>query len=369
MLIMKVYSKTIETFIPRLRKWAREILRQEFGLNIARTRFHMDNGWSYPIVIVAIDDKKRLGYFDSEQLTIGINRSLIYLAKERVIKDILRHELAHYLTFVFYAKNYSQLEPHGAEFRAICQHFHLDSKIISASIDLRLENESLEGDLPSERIINKVAKLLALASSSNQSEAELATVKANQLMLQHNLDRLTVSAHGDGAGEEELFFVKQVLGGKRDTPRRTAIAQILFHFFVYPVRCRDGLEVTGTKANVENANYLANYLDGELKRIYRAAKKNSSCLREKPFMVALANTFCARLEQSQQEGAAVTRRALMVIEQQLNIAVKGIYGRTTGVSSSFVNCQHSHTLGQEAGQKLQLRRGVTSSDPIRLLKR
>jgi predicted SprT family Zn-dependent metalloprotease len=31
---------------------------------------------------------------------MGINKCLIYTAKDRVIKDLLRHELAHYFTYI-----------------------------------------------------------------------------------------------------------------------------------------------------------------------------------------------------------------------------------------------------------------------------
>ena len=362
---MKVYSKTIELFLQKLQGLAKEIIANEFDKRVARTRFHLPNGYSYPITIVAIDEPNRLGYFNFEDLTIGINRSLMYQAKSSVIKDILRHELAHYFTYIEFEHIYKTLLPHGAEFQSICRKYNLSQNISSATCDLKTENEKIEGDLKSEKIINKIHKLLSLASSDNPHEAELATLKANQLMVQHNLE--SIQLFKENASLEQEYYVNMILPCKRWTPRLSAISKILSEFFVYPVKTREGLEVTGTKANIENAEYVANYLDKELKKVWNTQKKLNSRIKPKPFFIALANSYCQKIHNSKSHMPKANQKALMIIKQELDWAVNGVYNRLTCSRSSYTNCTKSSALGHLAGMKLNINRGISPKGFTRLL--
>ncbi len=40
---MRVYSESIETFLEKVNVFAKEILTREFGVRVARTRFHLNN--------------------------------------------------------------------------------------------------------------------------------------------------------------------------------------------------------------------------------------------------------------------------------------------------------------------------------------
>jgi hypothetical protein len=363
---VRVFSASIETFLQKLDGYARDILRNEFGVKVARKRFHTSDGWRWPIALVAIDDRSRLGYFDPDGLTIGIHRSLMYSAKNRVLKDILRHELAHYFTHIEHHRSGFDFRAHGAEFRAVCEKYGLPPEARAATLDLREENDAIEGELQSEAVIVKIRKLMSLAQSDNEHEAELATLRANQLILKHNLDvQAAVSAAREGDTE---YCVDLVLASRRNGPRISAIGQILQEFLVYPVFTSAGLEVTGSRANVENARYIADYLNRELRALWKADRAHNSRLKEKAFMAALAGSYVKKLKAAKHRMPACDRNALVALNEELSWATTGAYGGGLHSRSSSVSrCRESSRRGAEAGSNLNIRRGVSPSGIVRLL--
>ena len=218
---MRVFSASIESFLDRLSVLAKRILREDFAVSVGRTRFHTADGWSWPILLVAIDDSQRLGYFDPSDCTIGIHKRLMYTAKDRVLEDVLRHELAHYFTYIEHHASGLDDRPHGPQFQGICDAYGLGPDVRRASIDICAENDAIEGELKNEAVIAKFQRLMSLAESDNEHEAALAVVRANELMVRHNIDAAT--AKGANRGEIE-YCVKVVIESKRSSPVISAIA-------------------------------------------------------------------------------------------------------------------------------------------------
>jgi hypothetical protein len=363
---VRVFSASIETFLQKLDGYARGILLNEFGVKVARTRFHTADGWSWPIALVAIDDRTRLGYFDPSDCTIGIHRSLMYNAKNHVLKGLLRHELAHYFTQIEHHESGVNAPAHGAEFRAVCEKYGLPPEARVATLDVRKGNDAVEGELQSEAVIVKVRKLISLAQSDNEHKAELATLRANQLILKHNLDAQAACA-GDREGDTE-YCVDLVLSCRRNRPRVWAMGQILHEFLVYPVFTSAGLEVTGSRANVENARYMADYLNRELGALWKAACAENPRLKEKAFTAALAGSYVKKLKAAKHRMPACDRNALVVLNEEFGWATTGAYGGGLhSRSSSISRCRESARRGAEARSNLNIRRGVTPSGVVRLL--
>lgn len=365
--IVRVFSASIEVFLRKLTLHAKDILHDDFRARVGRTRFRTADGYSWPLILVAIDDRTRLGYFNSEDYTIGINKCLMYSAKERVLKDLLRHELAHYFTYIEHRHAGADGRAHGVEFQAVCDRYRLPARVRAATMDVRAENDAIEGELHSEEVIAKIKKLMSLAESDNENEAALATLRANELMVKHNLD--VIASLGADSREVE-YCVKLVLPYRRSSPRMSAIAQILQEFFVYPVHTSAGLEVTGTRANVDNAEYIATYLNRELARLWKQARTaGKRKLREKAFMSALAQSYKAKMQAARSHLPASDQQTLMVIGEELDWAVQGAYGgglQTT--SSRYQSCRESAARGAEAGANLSIRRGVNTRGTVKLLR-
>ncbi len=363
---MRVFSASIETFLAKLHLFAREILREEFGVRVVRTRFHTPDGWTWPITLVAIDDRRVLGYFNRDDCTIGINKCLMYTAKDRVIKNLLRHELAHYFTFIRHPGPGIDCTAHGAEFKATCIAYGLAPEIGLATMEVRAENDAIEGELRNEEVIARFRKLMSLSASDNEHEAALAILRANELMVKHNLDAVAVE---QGAGDIE-YCVKLVIPCKRKNPRVTAIGEILREFLVYPVHAAEGLEVTGTRENVEHAEYIAAYLDRELAAAWRKARDESPrrSLKQKAFMIALAQSFRKKLVAATRRLPDRDRKALVVMNEALEWACNGAYGGGLHSSSSTYDaCSESTSRGAAAGSNLDVRRGLSSRGVVKLL--
>lgn len=362
---MRVFSASIETFLAKLHVLARKILREDFGVRVSRSRFRTADGWAWPIILVAIDDAERLGYFDPNDYTIGIHKRLMYSAKDRVLEDLLRHEFAHY--FVQIEHSALGNRPHGQAFSAVCERYGLSPSVRSASIEITSANEAIEGELKNEAVIAKFQRLMSLAESDNEHEAALAVLRANELMVKHNLD--AAAARTTGRDEIE-YCVLPVLAYKRSSPRRAAIAEILKEFLVYPVQTPDGLEVTGARANVEQAEYIAQALDRALAGAWKRARtaNTKEKLREKPFMAAAATAYVDKLRRAKAGLPKNDQHALVVIGQELEWAGHGAYGGSVHTTTtSYRTCGTSTTQGTRAGRALEVRRGVGRSGTVPLL--
>jgi hypothetical protein len=361
---MLVYSENINKFLTRLRKHTREILKTEAGIDVRKTRIAYQ-GYLYPINIVCFERENVLGYYDPSSYQIGINKKLIYTAKTKIIKDILRHEIAH---FIVHLEHGVTAQAHGEEFKEICKRYGWDKSVSKATIDVNLANEKLEGDLDSEKVISRVKKLLQLASSDNSHEAELATLKANQLLLKHNIAQINSS-------DDEEVFVKQVLGTKKSSTKHQTIYELLKHFHVAPVfnytKGQVYLEVTGSKTSVEIAEYVATYLDEQLEEMWKETRKNNPDLKgikaRNSFFRGVATGYNEKIIKTKNEFNSDERKALVKVEQKLSENIKLVYGKTSARYSSAGNDSTASALGREAGKNLSIHKGIKNGKKPGLL--
>jgi hypothetical protein len=346
---MIVYDSTTLAFIQKAEQMLREVLK-DCGVSVRRSRFLWKN-FLYPIHVVVFEGKE-WGHFNAPYFQIGLNRRLIWSAKDSVVRDILRHELAHYFTLL----EYGNVPSHGKEFHEICSRFGFPDSVSAATMNLEEENLAKEGDLHSERILEKVKKLLSLAQSSNAHEAELATLKANQLLLRHNLDYVT---------SVETIYLDRLLARSRKDDKLTAIYEILRHFIVRPVISMGKgtvcLEVTGTKTNVTLARYVAEFLDRELDHQWELARKeyDLSGLRAKnSFFLGMARGFEEKMKGVKEEFSQEDRNALVKVEKNLDENIRMIYRRLGTVSSGRQTDHEAREVGKEKGRNLSIRHGV-----------
>tara|TARA_R110000868_G_scaffold334233_5_gene594972 strand:- start:7250 stop:8290 length:1041 start_codon:yes stop_codon:yes gene_type:complete len=340
---------------------AREILEEEIGLKLNRSRFEW-RGRLYPLHIVVFEDDHKLGSYDSSQWRIGLSLKLLKHAKDAVTRDVLRHEIAHMMTHLEFGEN---LKPHGQEFKSVCDKLGFDHKISNASLELETANDSYEGDLAGEKVLNRIKKLMALSESPNAHEAELATKKANELLIRHNLERLELDPF-----DSEVYVLPVMFAAKSNT-KMHAVYEILKTFFVAPVFTkRNGkvaLDVVGDRTSVKVAEYVASFLEGELERLWLQAKKTQklSGLRAKnSFFAGVAKGYVTKLEESHKE---YSRPALIKINQHSKELLARVYGRLSSTSSGSKADHNALNIGNSAGKKLSIRAGVESTSSKRYL--
>ena len=115
---MFVYSKKIIQFVNEIKRTIKDVLSKEVCIKVAGDRFYdQPQEASYPIKVVIYNNKSMLGYFDSHFYELGFHECLMHSSRKQ-LHDVIRHELAHYFTFINYG---AAIQPHASEFRAFCQ--------------------------------------------------------------------------------------------------------------------------------------------------------------------------------------------------------------------------------------------------------
>lgn len=358
---MRVYSSTLNAFCTRLKAEVKTILTKEMGIEVKRSRFLFD-GYLFPFSIVTFESPKQLGYFNGENYQIGINKNLVYLAKPEVLKNILRHELAH--LYIFLTKG-PKAEAHGVAYREVCKKFGWGKEVYSAYADLDAENK-LSSAPEFEKILKRIEKLLNLAKSANQHEATLATAKANELLMKYNLELFKK----DPSEQEEEVYVKNIYEAKRTNVQMNALYEILVHFYVQPVLNRTSkavyLEVIGSKLNVELADYLAKFLINEFQRLYKNSGLKGVSAKNS-FIRGVAEGFSSKLVQQKAEDPGL-KKELIKLDNVLKAQVKMVYSRMGSSASSAKKVdEKARSLGLKAGKNLKINKGLSEKKKPKLL--
>lgn len=345
-------------------------MAQEMGLLFKTERFNY-KGFSYPLNFVCFEDSKKLGFFDSSCMQIGLNYQLMLHARDEVIEETLRHELAHLYTYLKYPENFHVLDPHGLEFRNVCKDFSWGKSIYEAKANINEVNKDLDQASLSGKRFNQIKKLLALASSSNQHEAEAATLKANQLLRKYNLEHITNEL---SRSDEETCFVKTVLTKKKNGPILMAIYDILTHFYVRPVFSKRkgvmALEVVGHEQSVLLADYVAKFLNTELERFWALAKTQDSQLRgisaKKSYIRGVASAFISKITRDQSLNMSTDQKSLVAasLEKLSELAYPKLRYTKTSAGKTDLSALKA---GLKDGKDLSIRQGIENNKKTKLL--
>lgn len=356
---MFVYSKKIARFVHEITGTIKDILSREMHIKVVGARFYNRRQTSsYPLKVVIYNHKSMLGYFDPHFYELGFHERLMHCKKEQ-LHNVIRHELAHYITFINYG---AEISSHGAEFRAFCEQIGWGEEVYRATICLE-DEQSVSGRDEESTIFRKVRKLMALATSSNTHEAELAMIKSQQLLLQHNLESKYI-----GDEDDEKVFLKRILKQKKENAKMRAIARILETFFVSAVYNRaDGfihLEILGSAVNIEIAEYVATVLQDELDKLWNQAQQSANLrgvVAKNSFFLGLARGYCDKIRALKREYSSDVMNALMVIEKGLIDAKKMVYPRLSSTRSSASFCPESSKLGEQMGRQLNINPAINRS--------
>ncbi|MCS6913358.1 MAG: DUF2786 domain-containing protein [Myxococcales bacterium] len=209
-----------------------------------------------------------LGRWVRQERCIELSRRLVLEHPWGVVCEVLKHEMAHqYVHEVLHVLDESA---HGPAFRAVCQRLGIDASAGGLP--------RAPGGAEEERVLQRVARLLALAESSNLHEAEAAMREAQRLMLKYNIETAGTGAQA-GYGFRHIGPVRS-----RVSESERLIGMILGnHFFVEVIwvrsfvvqQGRSGwvLEVCGSPANLEMAEYVYNFLVRTAEQLWQEHKR------------------------------------------------------------------------------------------------
>jgi len=307
--------------------------------------------------------RHRLGLWDGERRRIIIAGHHVEADPWTAVMDTLRHEMAHQFAFeVWRAEGEPQ---HGEAFRRACLRLRCEPRACAPREGGRDEDE---------RLLRVLKKVLSLADSPNENEAQAAVNKARRLLLDYNLDIVAL--------DRQRQFEERSLGAVKG--RRASwelwLAMILNEYFFVEVlwartydahRDRDGsvLRVFGTPANLDMATYVYEYLSGLLPRLWASYREragltgNGERLR---YWAGVMQGFHAKLgEQAMRlasgrlasgSGALVWKGDPRLHDYYRHRNPRVEMRRTTGVRAS-----EAYRDGVDDGRKVSIRRPLTES--------
>ncbi len=212
-----------------------------------------------PAAIELVETTSRLGGWIRATRTIEISRPLVLAHPWGVVVEVLKHEIAHqYAHEVLGAHDESA---HGPAFRLVCERLGIDSAASGVP------------DANGERnpIVEKVARLLALAESPERHEAEAAMAAAQRLMLKYNIEHATGHLYGFrqlGSGSGRTTFAERTLG---TILTRYFFVDAIWMLIYRPLDGKRGsmLEICGAPENLAMAEHVYHFLTETAERLFQ----------------------------------------------------------------------------------------------------
>lgn len=365
---MRIFSETFNTFRMKQQKRLNELyfgIKHEEILNLRYVG-------SCPKLYVGQHEKNNLGAYHHDTKTITLSPRLVTM-KQEVIDEILLHELAHYFQFLKYNRRSKYLQSHGKEFKEMCAYIGIED---SAKMNLKNTNEEAKASLKEEGLLAKVEKLLALGESSNEAESQSAIAKANDLIQKYNLQYI--------GRDIDTVYQKTVYTGKTRGAIPSAIANLCSELFdVHPVWGRFGdpvsLEFNGTEEKVEVASYVFEFVQLEVERFYKRARKEhglSGRTAKINYIEGLLKAYIESAkvtnqvpEEEMTEDDVLMENALVATKQkEYNLMSSMVYnGRLKKTYSSRRSDPNARKAGQSDSSKFSINKGVNSKGGQKML--
>jgi hypothetical protein len=297
---------TNDRFFHAKQEWERLALLQLYRDYEHALRLH-----KVTLVAAAIelfDSETLWGQWDPATRTIRLARRLLKSYNWFQVNGILLHEMAHQYVDECHPGGREDGKNHGEVFRAACAKLGVPAEFTKASADLQSHNldwREQKRDEASEKMLEKVQKLLALAESSNENEALLAMNRVRELYAKHNLERL------QNQRDDDIIHIVVTSGLKRIESYEQQIVGILVgHFFVQVIsgalydapsgEYHRSFEIIGRRENAVMAEYVFHFLKSQTQFLVVAAEKargrKFTHLERKSYRLGILRGFAAKLQ-------------------------------------------------------------------------
>ncbi|HVY44814.1 MAG TPA: DUF2786 domain-containing protein [Minicystis sp.] len=307
-----------------------------------------------PPAFALSDADGRLGLWIAEQRTVEIARRLVLERPWGVVVEVLKHEMAH--QWVHEGLGILTETAHGPAFRETCARLGIDASASGVP-------DPPPGGAEA-RVLERVARLLALAESPNEHEAQAAMTAAQRLMLKYNLEQ-AAAARPRGYGYRHLGRPT----GRVLEPERVLAAILGKHFFVeviwVPVYVpREGrratvLEVCGTQENLAMAEYVHGFLMHVSEQLFEAHARADRRVRRRDRTSFRAGVMLGFLEKLDKQRAAHKAEGLVWVKDgDLSGYLRRRHPHITTVRRGGSERNEAHQRGREAGRNIVLHKPV-----------
>ncbi|MCX4242306.1 SprT-like domain-containing protein [Paraliomyxa miuraensis] len=313
--------------------------------------------------------RERLGQWNAELRSLELSRALVLERPWVEVIEVLKHEVAH--QFVSECLRVDETA-HGPTFRGVCERLGIDARATGSA------STPLPDDDPAARAVDRIRKLLALAQSPNQHEAEAAATAARRLMLKLNLDlerdfeRNANPAASPTTQRRHYGFRHLGHPSGRILEHERRLANILTRYFfveclwipVYrPLEGKRGtvLEICGRQANLVMAEHVHAFLSATAIRLwadYAQHSGRSSNRDRQAFLAGVMRGFETKLaaqnEQLQEQGL------VWVPTAELQRFFRRRHPRIQAVRRGGAQRNAAFAEGHRAGAEIVLSRPVES---------
>lgn len=294
-----------------------------------------------------------LGRWVPHTRTLEISRPLVLERPWGVVVEVLKHEMAH--QYVQEVLGESSQSPHGRAFRETCERLGIDPRAAGVP-------DSTEGAAAHDRVVSRIARLLALAKSPNRHEAESAMAAAQRLMLRHNVE----SVQGLEARRHGFVHLGRPTG--RVSEHERIVAMILGRYFfveaiwvpVYrPHAGKRGsvLEICGTPANLATAEYVYAFLHSTAEGLWEDHKLQQGIEADRERRTYLAGVMAGFSETLARQAVKARSEGLVWVRDG---DLDGFFRRRHPSVRQVRHAGHRRTeawaRGREAGHGIVLRR-------------
>ena len=305
------------------------------------------------------DSRRRLGQWRGELRTLEISRALVLECPWTEVMEVLKQEVAHqYIDEVVGVDE----QAHGPTFAKICARLGI-SAAASGSPE-----RGLDPDDPAQRVVGRIQKLLALAQSPNQNEAEVAATAARKLMLKFNVEVARPTAESTRARRYGYRHLGKPSGRIYEHQRRLAML-LTEYFFVegiwLPVyRPKDGkrgsvFEICGLEHNLMMAEHVHEFLTATALRLwaeYRREQGGGSNRDRQAFLAGVMRGFESKL--AAQNRKFEQQGLVWVPAPDLHDYFRARYPRVHTQRRSGASRNEAFASGREAGK------GIVLSQPV-----
>jgi len=230
-----------------------------------------------------------------------------------------------------------------------------------------------------KKLLERIQKLLSLASSDNEHEAKLAMDLANELLVKHNIsmqqahtdldyEKTILSEDPKVAPEDKFlwtilqrhFFVKIV------TSRRYAstesVDSVLAQLFGRRRTRKTVTFILGSDTNVQIASYVFGYLKRTFKNLWVAYKKETGCKAnvKQSFYYGLETGLLEQLQATRKK--VETEQGLVLVpDTKLKSFMDDAFNNLKSSKSKInLNNQQAIDDGSDQGKNIRISRGIES---------
>ncbi len=354
------------------RIWGRQLLQEfeticwQYGLKLTAPLFEISSSRSH------------YGSWRSTDRIITISSVLIKNFSWDITLQILKHEIAHQVCSDLHADYHGG---HGARFQQACDLLGLAPEFRRAGGDLPTLFESSETSsdqtVSGRRFIKKISKLLALAGSANEHEANLAMTKAGQLMDKYNLRQIEDDVK---KGCSYLIINRRK---KRIEGYQRKICLILQNFFYVRIiyaslydpasdAVHKVIELLGKQENVKVAEYVYYFLEDRLATLWqrnRHKHRGNARRARNSYYLGLLEGFYRKLKkqnnhlQPSSSAPSTTSALVVTADRHLNQFIANRYPRLSRRSHRGAQIyRQTYDDGVETGRRIVLHHGISKQD-------